>query len=121
MGFANGWFMMILGCYLVLGFWGDLGEKLQKCKKRGKLGIIGLLCRSVGNPRRGVGVDPRRGVGVDPRRGVDLHQGVGYLVVARPMCQKWHPSGTPRRSKATPWRRPMSQRSSAMPQRSYCL
>ena len=39
------------------------------------LGIIGLLCRSVGNPRRYV----------------DLHQGVGYLTTTRSRFQ----NGTP--------------------------
>ena len=51
-------------------------EKNRKSeKKREKLGIIGLLHRSIGNPRRSV----------------DLCQGVGYLAAARPRCQ----NGTP--------------------------
>ena len=61
---------------------------------------FGLLRRSVGNPRCGV----------------DLRQGVGHPRRSEAEVPKWHPSGTPRRSKATPWRRPMPQRSSS----SFC-
>ena len=59
-----------------MGFWGDFGEKSQKCKNWKILGIIGLLRRSVGNPRLGV----------------DLRQGERYLATARPRFQ----NGTPR-------------------------
>ena len=52
----------------------EKNRKSEK-KKKEKLGIIGLLHRSIGNPRRGV----------------DLRQGVGYLAAARPRCQ----NGTP--------------------------
>ena len=65
MGFAYGWSRMPLGVIsrVSFGFWGDFGEKSQKRKKKlENLGIIGLLHRSVGNPRRKV----------------DLHQGMGY-------------------------------------------
>ena len=78
----------------------DFEEFWRKSQKGGKLEKswqIGLLRCSVGNPRRGV----------------DLRQGVGTLAVARPGSQKWHPSGTPRHSFATPRRRAMLQRSSA--------
>ena len=72
-------------------------EKSQK-SKNWKSGHIGLLRRSVGNPRRGV----------------DPHQGVECLSVTRPRCQKGHPSSTPQHRKATP------QRSSATPWHIYC-
>ena len=49
--------------------------KSQKCKNWKIWASLGLLWRSVRNPRRGV----------------DLRQGVGYLAVARPRCQ----NGTP--------------------------
>ena len=64
------------------------GEKSKK-EENGKFGQNGLLHCSVGNPRCGV----------------DLRRSVGCLVVARPRCQNWHPSGTPWCSKVTPWRR----------------
>ena len=35
-----------------------------------------------------------------------LRHSVGCLVSVRPKVQKWYPSGTPQRSKATPWLRP---------------
>ena len=67
------------------------GEKFQK-SKHWKSGHIRLLRHSVGNPRRGV----------------DLRQGVGSLVVVKLRCKKWHPLGTPQRSKATSRQRPMT-------------
>ena len=65
---------MLLGvipmfCFEILRIF---GEKTQNSKNR-KTGHIGLLRRSVGNPRRGVG----------------LCQGVGSLSAARTRCQKW--------------------------------
>ena len=62
-------------------------EKSQKCKKQKleNLRIIGLLRRSVGNPRCGV----------------DLCQGMGYPRCGEAKVPKWHPSGTPRRSIST--------------------
>ena len=36
------------------------------------------------------------------RRNVDLNQGVGYPHRGEAKVPKWHPSGTPRCSKATP-------------------
>ena len=97
MGFAHGWFRMILGRIEsdshVL-FW-DFEDFLEEISKKGKLenlGIIGLLRRSVGNPR----------CGVDLRQGVDLCQGVKYPRRGKAEVPKWHPSGTPRRSIATP-------------------
>ena len=79
------------------------GEKLQK-SKRENMGKHGLLCRSVGNPCRGVAL--RHDVGC-PRHGVGCpHRGeVGV--------PKWNPSGTPWHSFATSQRR-------ATPQRSCC-
>ena len=82
MGFAHGWFRIILGCYWsdshVL-FWDfeDFLRRIAKVKKMENLGIIGVLRRSVGNPRRGV----------------DLHQGVGYPRRDEAEVPKWHPSG----------------------------
>ena len=62
-------------------------------QKLENLGIIGLLCRSIGNPRRDV----------------DLRQGVGYPRRGEAEVPKWHPLGTPRRSKATSQHRYYSQ------------
>ena len=83
---------MLLGvipCF-VLGFW----RKIVKVQKLENLGIIGLLRRSIGNPRRGI----------------DLRQGMGYPRRGEAEVPKWHPSGTPWRSIATPRRRYCSQR-----------
>ena len=56
-------------------------EKNRKKEERWKiLGIIGLLRRSVGNPRRGV----------------DLRKGVGYPRQGEAEVPKWQPSGMPR-------------------------
>ena len=85
------------------GFLRIFGEKSQK-SKRENLGKHGLLRHSVGNLRLGVA----------------LRRSVGCLATARLRCPKGYPSGMPRRSKATPRRRPMPQRSSAMSRRSYC-
>ena len=46
----------------------------------------------------------------NPRRGVDLLQGVGYPRRGEAEVPKWHPSGTPRHSKATPQHSYCSQR-----------
>ena len=95
MGFAHGWFRMILGCYwelfscFVLGFW----RKIKKVQKLENLGIIRLLRRSVGNPRRDL----------------DLRQGVGYPRCGEVEVPKWHPSGMPRRGIAAPRLRYCSQ------------
>ena len=67
---------------------------LEKNRKRGKLenlGKIGLLRQGLEHPRRG-----------------------------KAEVTKWHPSNTPRHSFATLWRRPIPQRSSTKPRRSYC-
>ena len=59
---------------------------LEEITKRGKLENlekIGLISRSVGNPRRSIG---------NPRRSVDLCQVVGSLAAARSRYQ----NGTPR-------------------------
>ena len=85
MSFAYGWSRMPLGVIsrVSFGFWGDFGEKSQKCKKKlENLGIIRLLRRSVGNPRSGV----------------DLCQGVGYPRRGKAKVPKWQALGTPRRS-----------------------
>ena len=58
------------------------------------LGIIGLLCRSVGNPCRGV----------------NLRHGVGYPHRGEAEVLKHHPSGTPRHSIAATQRSYYSQR-----------
>ena len=50
-------------------------------QKLENLGIIGLLCRSIGNPRHGV----------------DLRQGVGYPSRGETEVPKWHPLGMPQR------------------------
>ena len=60
-----------MNCFGILR---TFGEKLQN-SKNWKSGHIGLLRRSVGNPRCGV----------------DLCQGVGCLAAVRPRCQ----NGTP--------------------------
>ena len=54
-------------------------EKIVKVQKQENLGIIGILRRSIGNPRRGV----------------DLHKGMGYPRRGEAEVPKWHPSGTP--------------------------
>ena len=73
---------MLLGVFSMFCF-GILRilEKNSKKEESWKnLGIIGLLRRSVGNPRRGV----------------DLRQGVGYPRHGEAEVPKWQPSGTPR-------------------------
>ena len=55
-----------------------LGGNLKKEENYKNLGIIELLRRSVGIPRRGV----------------DLHQGVGYPCCGEAEVPKWHPTGT---------------------------
>ena len=59
-------------CFGILRIFGENSQN----NKNWKSGHIGLLCCSVGNPRRDV----------------DLRQGVVCLTVARPRCQ----NGTPR-------------------------
>ena len=74
MGFSHGLFRMILRVIPMFCF--EILEKNRKSVKLKNLGIIGLLRRSVGNPRCGV----------------DLRQGVGY-----PRCSEAEvPNGTPR-------------------------
>ena len=102
MGFSHGLFMMILRVIPMFCF--EILEKNSRSVKLENLGIIGLLRHSVGNPCCGV----------------DLRQGVGYPRRGEAEVPKWHPSGMPRRSKATPLRRPMPQHSSTTPRRSYC-
>ena len=60
-------------------------EKNRKSVKLENLGIIGLLRRSIGNPRYGI----------------DLRQGVGCPHRGEAEVPKWHPSGTPRHSIAS--------------------
>ena len=69
-------------CFRILRIFGGNRKKEENWKNPG---IIGLLHRSVGNPRRGV----------------DLCQGVGYPHRGEAEVPKWHPSSTPRCSKAT--------------------
>ena len=76
----------------VLGF-EDFWRKIAKEQNLENLGIIGLLCRSVGNPHYGV----------------DLRQGVGYPRRSEAEVPKWHPLSMPRRSISTPWRSYYSQ------------
>ena len=61
-------------------------EKNRKSVKLEKSGHYGLLHRSLGNPRHDV----------------DLHRSVGHPRHGEAGVPKWHPSGTPRRSGATP-------------------
>ena len=70
------------------------GEKSQK-SKRENLGKHGLLRHSVGNPRRDVALRCNMGCPQHSKAGVP----------------KWHPSGTPQHSFATPQRRATSRRS----------
>ena len=63
-------------------------EKIAKVQKLENLGIVELLRRNIGNPRRGV----------------DLRQGMGCPHCGEAEVPKWHPSGTSRHSKATPRR-----------------
>ena len=91
---------MLLGvipmfCFGIL----EKNRKIAEVQKMENLGIIGLLRRSVGNPRRDI--DLCQGVGY-PRRGVDLCQGVGYPRRGEAEVPKWHPLGTPWRSIAAP-------------------
>ena len=63
-------------CFGILGlFW----RKIAKVKKLENLGIIWLLRRNIGNPRRDV----------------DLCQGMGYPCRSETEVPKWHHSGTP--------------------------
>ena len=66
----------------------------RKKRKSGKSVKIGLLRCNVGNPRRGV----------------DLRQGMGHPHRGEAEVPKWHPSGTPRRSNATPQHNYYAQR-----------
>ena len=65
MGFAYGWSRMPLGVIsrVSFGFGVILERNRKSAKKLENLGIIGLLRRSVRNPRRSIG---------NPRRSVDL-------------------------------------------------
>ena len=87
-------------CFGILGIFGGNHKK----RKTGKLGIYGLLRCSVGNSRRGV----------------DLCQGMGYLCHGKAEVPKWHPLGTPWRSKAMLRQRSTPWRSTATPWHSYC-
>ena len=73
-------------CFEILRIFKGNHKKEENWKN---MGIIRLLRRSIGNPRHGV----------------DLHQGVGYPHRGEAKVLKWHPLGTPRRCKATSWRR----------------
>ena len=53
-----------------------------------------------------------------PRRRPTPRRGIPHRDEAE--VPKWHPSGMPRRSKATPWRRSTPKHSSATPRRGYC-
>ena len=95
MGFAHGWFRMLLVVIPMICF--EFLRILEKNRKKGKpeiLGKHGLLHCRVGNPRCDV----------------KLRRNVGCLVTARPRCPKGHSSGTLRRSFATPRCRHCSQR-----------
>ena len=83
MGFAHGWFRMILGCFFgvipifcfgILRIFGGNRKNEENWKIWAK---IGLLRRRVGNPRCGV----------------DLRQGMGYHRRSDTEVPKWHPSG----------------------------
>ena len=81
---------MLLGvismfCFGILRIFGANSKKEENWKIWAK---IRLLRRSVGNPRYGV----------------YLHQGMGHPCRDEAKVPKWHPSGTPRHSKATPRR-----------------
>ena len=69
--------VILMFCFEILRIFGEKSQK-RKTKNLGKKGLV--RC-SVGNPRRGVAV---------------LRRGEAEV-------QKWHPSGMPRRSSATPW------------------
>ena len=80
-------------CFWILS---DFEEKSQKCKT----GKIWALRAPTPQLR-------------EPMHDVDLSRSVGHPRRGEARVPKWHPSGMPRRSGATPWRRPP-------PRHSYC-
>ena len=71
---------MLLDSHVLFWDFVDIWRKSQKGEKLENMGIIELLRRSIGNPRRDI----------DPR------QGVGYPLRGEAKVPKWQPLGTPR-------------------------